>query len=402
MPPRDDAIREVAGAWPGAMPDVGPPLIPDGGEFSPGTWWGRKAADIGAKLGYGAMVGLATLPRRAIENSQHSIDSGTYDPGPVLEGATLPMGTGAIAGVPVRGAEAVIGAGPIRAYHGSPHSFDRFDISKIGTGEGAQAYGHGLYFAEDPRVARTYHNQLSDWKVDGLARQPAPGSAEERVKLALVSGENDYGRARAHLDEQRANLVKDSAFDAERFRSAPFAQDVKADWQSRLDALDKSYGILDRWKKKDVRAARSGNVYEVDINADPAHFLDWDVQSTKQSDHVKSALREMGMRRPAVNGKQVIDQVANDVLPLGLATDAEISRKLLDHGIPGIRYLDAGSRAAKDGTRNYVVFNDKLIDIVKKYGLAGLPAGGALAMPGEDARAASPGVRSVYEAMRAP
>ena len=37
----------------------------------------------------------------------------------------------------------------IRAYHGSPHDFDKFDLSKIGTGEGAQAYGHGLYFAEN-------------------------------------------------------------------------------------------------------------------------------------------------------------------------------------------------------------------------------------------------------------
>ena len=39
-------------------------------------------------------------------------------------------------------------------WHGSPHKFDKFDSSKIGTGEGAQAYGHGLYFAEAPDVAR--------------------------------------------------------------------------------------------------------------------------------------------------------------------------------------------------------------------------------------------------------
>ena len=35
----------------------------------------------------------------------------------------------------------------ITAYHGSPHTFDKFSMDKIGTGEGAQAYGHGLYFA---------------------------------------------------------------------------------------------------------------------------------------------------------------------------------------------------------------------------------------------------------------
>src|SRR5215471_5241978 len=32
----------------------------------------------------------------------------------------------------------------IKAFHGSPHDFDKFSMAKIGTGEGAQAYGHGL------------------------------------------------------------------------------------------------------------------------------------------------------------------------------------------------------------------------------------------------------------------
>ncbi len=44
-------------------------------------------------------------------------------------------------------------------------------------------------------------------------------------------------------------------------------------------------------------------------------------------------------------------------------------------GIPGIKYLDQGSRGAGEGSSNYVVFNDKLIDIMKKYGIAGAPAG---------------------------
>jgi hypothetical protein len=52
------------------------------------------------------------------------------------------------------------GAG-ITAYHGSPHKFSKFDMSKIGTGEGAQAYGHGLYLAENPKVAKEYANMLS-------------------------------------------------------------------------------------------------------------------------------------------------------------------------------------------------------------------------------------------------
>ena len=49
----------------------------------------------------------------------------------------------------------------IKAYHGSPHDFERFSMDKIGTGEGAQAYGHGLYFADQPAVAQSYRDALS-------------------------------------------------------------------------------------------------------------------------------------------------------------------------------------------------------------------------------------------------
>jgi hypothetical protein len=62
-----------------------------------------------------------------------------------------------------------IGALPdaITAYHGSPHDFDEFDMSKIGTGEGAQAYGRGLYFAENENVAKEYRDNISSQALDG-------------------------------------------------------------------------------------------------------------------------------------------------------------------------------------------------------------------------------------------
>ena len=47
-------------------------------------------------------------------------------------------------------------------YHGSPYKFTAFDPAKIGTGEGAQAYGHGLYVAENPTVAKGYAKNVKD------------------------------------------------------------------------------------------------------------------------------------------------------------------------------------------------------------------------------------------------
>ena len=52
-------------------------------------------------------------------------------------------------------------------------------------------------------------------------------------------------------------------------------------------------------------------------------------------------------------------------------------------GIPGIRYLDQGSRSTGEGSRNHVVFDDATIEILRKYGVAGLIAGGGAAAAGQ-------------------
>ena len=50
----------------------------------------------------------------------------------------------------------------LTAFHGSPYRFSKFDASKIGAGEGSQWYGHGLYFAESPDVAKVYKSKPND------------------------------------------------------------------------------------------------------------------------------------------------------------------------------------------------------------------------------------------------
>src|SRR5258708_31309271 len=84
------------------------------------------------------------------------------------------------------------GVGNIRAFHGSPSAFKAFDASKIGTGEGAQAYGHGLYFAESQGVAESYahvrgtgltQEQLSAYFAPG--RKVAPYGTTERIDTVV-------------------------------------------------------------------------------------------------------------------------------------------------------------------------------------------------------------------------
>jgi hypothetical protein len=124
--------------------------------------------------------------------------------------------------------------------------------------------------------------------------------------------------------------------------------------------------------------APAGKMYEVDINADPEHFLDWDRPLSEQHPKVREALFNSGIV------KKDIGQPAAAIAK-ALADTPEGASALREAGIPGIRYLDQHSRWATDmklgdvapQTHNYVVFDDSLIDIIKKYGLAGLIAAGA-------------------------
>jgi hypothetical protein len=251
-------------------------------------------------------------------------------------------------------AEAPLAVKPsgITAYHGSPHSFDRFDMSKIGTGEGAQSYGHGLYFAENEATARSYRDALSPKKVevDGVAlpdnvqrrladainRFPTVDSYLAPMTVALDRRKKELAQAVKAGDELTANIL---------------SADVN-DFQGVLDALAPHRG-------KAFDRVPDGSMYQVRIDADPADFLDYDAPFGQQPQKVRDAIRYAFGPQPedAMIGGGTMDK------PREMHT-----RLLKDKGIPGIKYLDQGSRAAGDGSRNYVVFDDKLITILKKYG----------------------------------
>ena len=278
----------------------------------------------------------------------------------------------------------------IRAYHGSPHDFDKFDMSKIGTGEGAQAYGHGLYFAEAEPLARNYRqalagaptvqfkgddyalpavlNELKDWQtanptgstyLEGVRKKTMEDAA--KILLENVGGGSD---APGVLQ----NLVNS-------FPSA--AQDTAKGWVQQAEKLIKPH----------LAVHEPGRMYEVNIAADPDAFLDWDKPLSEQPEVVRDALRQQLppagtnpvldddlLAGPGKNGPEYKANLGRFVQNFQGQKSERLSKELRDAGIPGIKYLDAGSRGAGEGTRNYVVFDDKLISIIRKYGIAGASA----------------------------
>lgn len=256
--------------------------------------------------------------------------------------------------------------GAITVWHGSPHKFDKFDMSKIGTGEGAQAYGHGLYFAESPKVAEEYAQVL-----DPLA-SVAKGSIDADGTAARVLQAVGFDKTRAINELTRRKNMTHVAGDAE--------------WAKKMDDAIAFIQGQDK----------TSNLYKVDLPDEAvARFLDWDKPLSQQAPEVQAVINDFNLAEHfgyklnefAAKTKEQ-KQKLRSMVPQIPATDLSIngeqlynrmfstnegkegaSAALRASGIPGIRYLDGGSRGTGTGTSNFVVFDDQLPTILERNGV---------------------------------
>ena len=320
----------------------------------------------------------------------------------------------------------------LRLFHNSPHDFDRFSMSQIGTGEGAQAYGHGLYFAESPSVS----GRGGDYWRQFFNRMPS--GPERTATGAMYANKFDPEKAASQLE---ANV----RYHADRARPGRYGDGPEIEEGNRLLA-EENQQALDMIRSGKIVGPRT---YEVNVNANPEDFLDWDKLLSEQpevarrigysdaaliaadrkklygqfsapkslefedlfgplSAQEKAAAEQLSaMPEPwnqmtgkdawfrASKRKYVVEGPDGRLGPGGNTYEEAMSvaggdpnkvRTISDPaaparaefmreaGVPGIRYFDQGSRGAGAGSRNYVVFDENLIEIVRKYGIAGAAA----------------------------
>jgi len=288
--------------------------------------------------------------------------------------------------------------GGIRAYHSSPHDFDKFDWSKLRTGEGANTYGAGFYAAENPAVSGQGGQYWDQFARNRFAYSPTP-----------------EGMATRALMETKAN------------RAAAIEKLSNPKYQEHLQHFLPNSYFKDVDPKEALKLLESGapvgpRTYEVNIAARPELMLDWDKPLKQQSPAVYETLRTLDVPdKPHVTGSMAYWDLGGQALTRGKPSQdvpEYASKTLADAGIPGIRYLDQGSRPpsqfelekarsllagaelhgdpawiakqqanvarleelmTKPGTYNYVVTDPSKLDIMAKYGVVGGVPLGALA-----------------------
>ena len=326
------------------------------------------------------------------QKQQESVDQGYWAGGGLLEGghptlkafnsAADEYAQGLLFGTTSSG-----GKPSFTTYQGSPYKFaptpknplGEFSNEKIGTGTGAQTEGYAHYTAENENVAKAYR--------EGLSSNPTGPEVDAYNAL------NDAFKAKA-AELSKARLLE---------------KPVSDDFLAEIDALRK--------QKLAAQAAipPSGHMYEVKINADPEKYLHWDKPLSEQHPEVQTALRDLGVTSPDITGQQAYYQLAGRET----GSNPQVADALREAGVPGVRYFDAGSKtlsaetamhqrsaaearqllnadpndalAAKELayaegelarlqkrniSHNYATFDPATMEIIRRYGLAGLMLGG--------------------------
>jgi len=255
----------------------------------------------------------------------------------------------------------------LTAFHGTPHTVDKFDSKKIGTGEGNQTYGYGLYFAENPDVAKSY-----------MAVSPSvmPPPIRTFKGAELEPGSPEYHAASLLDGMSLAQARKTVAGWLE--NPDPRMTREAEGWRKTLETLNAATSKAD-FKQK----ANKGNLYTVDIPDEMvSKMLDFDAPFNKQPKSVQEAIKASGILKEykanlsdfsspmMTRNKNMRGENIMQFLEFKLGGPEQVAARLQELGIPGVRYLDAGSRDAGKGSRNIVVFpgGEDQVKILKQEG----------------------------------
>ena len=247
------------------------------------------------------------------------------------------------------------------AWHGSPHDFDEFDLGAIGTGEGNQVHGWGLYFAKNREVAQAYKDVLGIDSVEIIS-----GDTKYRLNddiewydnktKSIIDAENPLSMALTTLSEEgKSTKAIKNLTDFIKSK-----KDNKSDYVvAQVKRAEQAIQIL---KDNHFDTHQWNTMFEVDI-PENEYLLNEQKNIEKQSPIVKKAISQISneLNSSALNNSNLSGKEFYRLLSKELGGDKLASQKLSDFGVKGITY-----KGEQDGIC-FVVFDDKAIKVIEKY-----------------------------------
>ena len=262
----------------------------------------------------------------------------------------------------------------IEAMHGTPSDFDKFSTEFLMSGEGAMAFGKGLYFTTTEEIAKGYKKNIS--KSQGIKKL-----TQEYEDLI---GQAENAKKAGNNKERQALLLKaiDKDKELDKFKSSELPDDVGHLYKVNLKTTDNH--LLDWDKKMEYQPAGVISAAETAIDSlDNMKLEEFITLYGKYPSWTKDRDREQlvsdaWVTMGELTGEDFISGI-NKLINKGNTSDRKYIEDILEKsGVMGIKYNDGFTRKTKGKkNKNYVVFDARIIEISKKYGIA-IPAAAAL------------------------
>lgn len=251
----------------------------------------------------------------------------------------------------------------VKALHVSPHKFRKFSTNHMGTGEGHQAFGWGLYFMTNAEVNRHYYGMFSTYResyvVDGKEMEGLEGYRRlynEMQDILLA-----YGGDELYMNEMSFLLGQMSAgYSAAELRKAKLHLHKKR--KAYKDAYDIALSEMEERGIGVRRVDMPAVNYRVELNVDDSNLLMFDEAVPAELHEAVRALeggRSGGLviQMPEASKETWPGYRIYNELTRKLGSAKSASEWLAERGVKGIKYLDGGSRSAGEGSYNYVIFS---------------------------------------------
>ena len=312
------------------------------------------------------------------------------------------------------------GTSTIRAWHGSPHEFDaeegapfgRFNLGFVGKGEGAQAFGYGIYLTSEEDVARhNYAQRLGDddtaaaqralgrfglawatFRADELAAcvsfadfkrelRAAAWSLEDLVEEGEMTAEELASDKASIREATKTREAFDALLSAMLATQDYFYESRREDLERALEeagegrkakALREELERFDELKREaDANERPRHHLYEARIRVadDASNLLDWVARpSEEQLERIRAGLRERGVSEEAAVRLTAAGSFGEIYRSISeeLGGAAKASETLKAAGFAGHKYpADSVGTGAADYSRgtNYVIYDTGATEI---------------------------------------
>lgn len=197
-------------------------------------------------------------------------------------------------------------------YHGSPYQFDRFTLSHIGSGEGAQAHGWGLYFALNRQIAEAYRDRLADARTtyNGQPLYELHNELRDELKELTSSGKPLRGERLAKAQLLTSKMLLLGSF----FVGGKAAVKVE---KNAPKSTQEAYKWLTEEVYPNLKLEKDGKVYTAEIPDDDV-MLREETRISEQSEFIQEAVRKatagMEIKQDAEAVEDFLDGLENSDL----------------------------------------------------------------------------------------